>query len=78
VKRAATAVREALGQAYGYLRWCLPRGHAWSGPNPDRAPDLAPPGWNGICVTCGKVAKPRPSSRRFILMGDCVPDEEPT
>jgi hypothetical protein len=72
------AVREGVGQAYGYARWCFPRGHLWSGPSPDRAPDLAPPEWRGICVTCGLVAKPRPSWRRFILVGDCIPSGKPT
>ena len=78
MRRTLTAAREALGQAYGYLRWCLPQGHLWSGPDPDQSPDLAPPDWRGVCVTCGKVAPPRPSWRRFILMGACVPHGEPT
>lgn len=73
---AAAIIREAVGQAYGYARWCLPNGHLWSGPDPDRAPEVGPPDWKGLCVTCGLVAKPRPSWRRFILMGDCVPSGE--
>lgn len=78
MSRALVAIREAVGQAYGYARWCFLEGHHWTGPDPERAPDLAPPEWRGICTTCGLVAKPRPTWRRFILMGDCVPDDKPT
>jgi hypothetical protein len=78
VSRPVTALREAAGQVYGYFRWCLPKGHLWSGPDPGRAPDLGPPDWKGLCVTCGLIAKPRPNWRRFILMGDCVPNDRPT
>lgn len=75
MNRTLTAIREASGQLYGYARWCFLEGHHWTGRDPDRSPDLAPPDWRGICITCGKVAKPRPTWRRFILMGDCVPDD---
>lgn len=71
MSRAVTALREASGQAYGYARWCLPRGHLWTGRSEER------PDWKGLCVTCGWIAKPRPGWRRFILMGDCVPSAGP-
>lgn len=62
--------RQALSQAYGYIHWCLPRGHLWTGRSDEH------PNWRGVCVTCGKVAAPRPGWRRFILMGDCAPTSE--
>ncbi len=63
----ARTIRQALSQTYGYIRHCLPRGHLWTGRSDEH------PNWRGLCVTCGKVAPPRPSWRRFILMGACVP-----
>jgi hypothetical protein len=66
--RALTrTARQTLRQAHGYTRWCLPRGHLWTGRSDEH------PNWRGVCVTCGKVAASRPSWRRFILMGDCAP-----
>lgn len=67
MNRALTATAQLLGQLYGYLRWCLLEGHLWTGRSEEH------PDWRGLCVTCGKVAKPRPGWRRFILMGGCVP-----
>jgi hypothetical protein len=67
---------QAIRQINGYARWCLPKGHLWSGPDPERSPELGPPDWKGLCVTCGLVAKPRPGWRRLILMGDCIPSGE--
>lgn len=61
------AVMQARSQLYGYLRWCIPRGHLWSGRNEEH------PDWRGVCVTCGKV-DPHPGRRRFILMGDTGTD----
>lgn len=65
-----TATMQALRQADGYVRWCFPRGHLWTGRSEDH------PDWLGVCVTCGKIAPPRPNWRCFILMGDCVPRSE--
>jgi hypothetical protein len=68
VKSPTTAIRQALWQAGGYLRYCRPQGHRWTGPDPDRTPDLGPPEWKGVCVTCGKIGPPRPTWKRFGLM----------
>lgn len=70
--RPLSCIVQGVSQIHGWLRWCLPQGHGWSGPDPDRSPDLGAPDWLGICTTCGKVAPPRPSWRRFVLMGDCA------
>ncbi|MFF0736873.1 hypothetical protein ACFYVK_35330 [Streptomyces chartreusis] len=58
---------QALRQIDGYARWCIPRGHLWTGRSDEH------PNWRGVCVTCGKVAPPRPGWRRFIFMGECAP-----